>query len=325
MGFRAAALAALLICAHARAADFTVHRVMAADEKAVFATIESPHVVPARVRTGGTIAAIAVHRGEEVKAGQILATVGDPKLVLEERALTAEVAALRAQLAQNEADLKRTETLSAVGAAPRVLRDQLRTQVQVQGSTIAARMARLAAVAQQLLEGQVLAPADGRILDIPFTEGTVVVGGEQVASIAEAGYVLRLLVPEEHARFLKAGDPVRVDVADLAGGGAAGTISLVYPLIQDGRVMADAQVPGLGGYFVGTRVRVWVSGGMRARMVVPAHLLVTRFGLDYAPLRDASGVVEVPVQRGQPAPSADMPDGIEILSGLADGDALAAP
>jgi RND family efflux transporter MFP subunit len=298
----------------------------AADEKAVFATVESTETVPARVRTAGTIAALAVRRGEEVRQGQLIATVGDPKLVLQEAGLRDEIAALHAQLAQTKADLQRSETLVLTGATPRMLRDQLRTQVQVQQNTIQARMAQLQVVAQQMTEGQVLAPTSGRVLDLPYTEGTVVTAGESVASIAVSGYVLRLRVPEEHARFIKPGDQIRVDDAALPGGGSAtGRITLVYPQIKDGRVVAEAQVAGLGAYFVGQRVLVWVAGGVRPRVVVPANLLVTRFGLDYARLVAPGGIVEVPVQRGQPANLPNMPDGIEILSGLCAGDRLAPP
>ena len=42
-----------------------------------------------------------------------------------------------------------------------------------------------------------------------------------------------------------------------------GTIKLVYPQIEDGRVVADAVVDGLGDYFVSERIRVWVSAGER--------------------------------------------------------------
>ena len=322
-----AVAAGLLCCAQARAAaDFIVQAGVATDEKAVFATVESTETVPARVRTGGTIAALAVRRGDEVRQGQLIATVGDPKLVLQESGLRAEIDALRAQLAQTKSDLQRSETLVVTGATPRMLRDQLRTQVQVQQNTIQARIAQLQVVAQQLTEGQVLAPTAGRILDLPYTEGTVVTGGESVASIAVSGYVLRLRVPEEHARFIRQGDQIRVDQADLPGGGSeTGHITLVYPQIQDGRVLADAQVAGLGTYFVGERVRVWVAGGTRQRIVVPGGLLVTRFGLDYARLAGPGGTIDVPVQRGQPVPLPNMPDGIEILSGLNAGDRLAAP
>ena len=308
MNVRVALAACLLCCAQARAAaDFVVQTTPAADEKAVFATVESTETVPARVRTAGT-------------------STSHPKLVLQEAGLRDEIAALHAQLAQTKADLQRSETLVLTGATPRMLRDQLRTQVQVQQNTIQARMAQLQVVAQQMTEGQVLAPTSGRVLDLPYTEGTVVTAGESVASIAVSGYVLRLRVPEEHARFIKPGDQIRVDDAALPGGGSAtGRITLVYPQIKDGRVVAEAQVAGLGAYFVGQRVLVWVAGGVRPRVVVPANLLVTRFGLDYARLVAPGGIVEVPVQRGQPANLPNMPDGIEILSGLCAGDRLAPP
>ncbi len=251
--------------------------------------------------------------------------MGDPKLALQGNGLASEIDALRVQLAQSRSDLHRAETLVATGAASRVLRDQLRTQVQVQVSTIEARASQSQMVAQQLAEGQVLAPAAGRILDLPYTEGTVVKSGEAIASVASGGYVLRLLVPEQQARFLKVGDPILIDAADLPGGGAAGRITLAYPQIQGGRMVAEAQGTELGDYFVGKRVRVWVSAGERHRIVVPDHNLVTRFGLDYAKVRTSGGVIEVPVQRGQPAPDPTMPDGVEILSGLATGDILISP
>ena len=55
---------------------------MIADEKAVFATIESANVVPARARIGGTIIELQVRQGDHVEQGQVIATVGDPKLAL---------------------------------------------------------------------------------------------------------------------------------------------------------------------------------------------------------------------------------------------------
>ncbi len=51
-----AALPGLIAVAQA-APEFAVHRSELTDEKAVFATVESPNVVPARSRIGGTVAA----------------------------------------------------------------------------------------------------------------------------------------------------------------------------------------------------------------------------------------------------------------------------
>jgi hypothetical protein len=68
-----------------------------------------------------------------------------------------------------------------------------------------------------------------------------------------------------------------------------------------------------------------VGAGTRPGIVVPAAMLRTRFGLDYALVKRGSAVVETPVQRGRPLPTPDMPDGVEILSGLAAGDVLVRP
>jgi hypothetical protein len=162
---------------------------------------------------------------------------------------------------------------------------------------------------------------------VPVTAGTVILPGETVATVAEQNYILRLRVPERHARFLKAGDTVRIDGEALGKGAAQfGTIRLVYPQIEDGRVIADAVVAGLGDYFVGERIRVWVSTGERSSIIVPGSFIVTRFGIDYARIGKDSGVtIDVPVQRGRELPRPDMPDALEILSGLNVGDVLVRP
>ena len=78
-----------------------------ADEKAVFATVESANVVPARARIGGTVVELAVKEGDGVKQGQIVATIGDEKLALQMKSLDAQIAGLEAQFAQAQTDLTR--------------------------------------------------------------------------------------------------------------------------------------------------------------------------------------------------------------------------
>jgi hypothetical protein len=102
-------------------------------------------------------------------------------------------------------------------------------------------------------------------------------------------------------------------------------IDLVYPQIEDGRVVADARVDGLGEYFVGDRLRVWLSAGARSAIVIPADYVTTRFGIDYVDVQTANGAVSVPVQRGRDRPSPELPNGLEILSGIHAGDQLVHP
>ncbi|HET6183295.1 MAG TPA: efflux RND transporter periplasmic adaptor subunit [Acetobacteraceae bacterium] len=305
----------------------TVQPVDAPDEKAVFATVESRNVVPARTRIGGTIATLSVSPGDAVKEGQVIAVVTDPKLQLQADALEAQIAGLQSQLAEAETDLARARTLASSGAGSREALDKAETAERVARSALAARIADRAVVRQQMNEGAVLAPAAGRVLEVPVIAGSVVLTGDSVATIAEQDYVLRLDVPERHAAFMKVGDTVRFDGSEFGDNAPAfGRITLIYPQIQDGRVRADATVTGVGDYFVGERVRVWISAGTRRTYVVPADFVFTRSGLDFVMLRGPDGTTtEVPVQTGRPLPTPAMPDGLEILSGLAPGEVLVQP
>ena len=329
---RAPVIAAILLgiafAQPVRAEDtFAVAPASIPDQKAVFATVESRRVVPARARIGGTVAELAVREGDHVELGQVVATVGDQKLALQLKSLDAQIEGLEAQVAQAQADLTRAEDLSSKGIVARTRLDEIRTALNVATNAMRARVAERSVVQQQLVEGSVLAPAAGRVLKVPLTTGTVIMAGESVADIAEQNFVLRLRVPEQHARFLKAGDAIRIDAAELGESDPRfGTIQLVHPRIEDGRVVADAMVQGLGDYFVSERIRVWVSAGDRTAFVVPAGFITTRFGVDYVKIRNAEKQdMDVPVQRGRALPRPDLPDGIEILSGLKAGDRLVKP
>lgn len=306
---------------------YAVHETMIPDEKSVFATVESANVVPARVRTGGTILELMVRQGDHVDRGQAIATVGDRKLALTVNSYAAQVQAAQAQLAQAKVEFERAQRLIASGAIARNSYDQARTAYNVAASNLKSTVAQRAVIEQQQTEGQVLAPTSGRVIAVPVTAGTVVMSGDTVATVAEQNFVLRLQIPERHARYLKMGDPVRLDGSDLGlNGPRFGTIRLIYPDVENGRVVADATVVGLSDYFVGRRVRVWVSAGRRKAIAVPANLIVTRFGIDYARIwTRKDGAIDVPVQRGQTLPRPDMPNGLEILSGLRPGDRLLHP
>lgn len=311
----------LLSPAVAGAETLTVQARDIVDQKAVFATVESPNVVPARARIGGTVFVLSVRDGDPVKPGQIIATIVDDKIALQIRSLDAQITGLQSQVAQAQTDLTRAETLYRQGSGPKVTMDQARTALDVTQSALRARVAERAVTQQNLAEGAVLAPVAGRILQVPVTQGSVALPGDSIALIAEQGFKLRLRIPEHYAAELKEGDPVHVDAGQLGvDKPIAGRITLVYPQIEEGRVVADAAVPGLGDYFVGERLRVWIAAGHRQGIIIPARFIVTRFGLDNVRLQRGSVVEEVPVQRGTVTD-----EGIEILSGVVPGDVLVSP
>jgi RND family efflux transporter MFP subunit len=297
------------------------------DEKSVFATIQSTYTVPARVRTGGTIIELKVRQGDEVTRGQVIATVGDPKLALQIRSYAAQIAAAQAQVDQAKLDFDRAQRLIGSGAISRNMYDQSKTTYNVAQSNLKSITAQSAVVKEQATEGEVAAPTTGRVITVPVTAGTVVMAGDTVATVAEQNFVLRLEVPERHALYLKTGESVRLDGADLGMSGPRfGTVTLIYPEVDNGHVVADARVSGIGDYFVGERVRVWVNAGPRSTILVPENYVFTRSGIDYVRLwTPKNGAVDVPIQRGVEQVSPGKPATLEILSGLKDGDRLLKP
>ena len=319
-------VAVTVVPSAAFAGTFTVASQRVSDEKAVFATIESVSVVPARGRISGTIVQLGVREGDSVTRGQSIAAIADEKLALQMKSLDAQIDALQAQSNQTQIDFTRIEGLVERGTLPRVKLDEARTALNVAENGLRARIAERAVIQQQLNEGQVLAPADGRVLKKLVAMGSVVLPGDPIAMIAQQNFKLRLRVPERHARLLKAGDKIRIDGAEFGEQAPKwGVIDLVYPQIEEGRVIADATVEGLGEYFVGDRLRVWISGGTRTAFVIPSSYVTTRFGIDYVHLRRADQTIDAPVQRGRDLPSPDLPNGLEILSGIHAGDQLVQP
>jgi RND family efflux transporter MFP subunit len=305
----------------ALAAEYKVETVAIDDLKAVFATVESTDVIPARARIGGTIAGLVADEGQMVRAGERIATIGDAKLGIETQAQEARIASAAAERDKAKLDLERAQKLKASGAVSQARLDDALTRYEVAQRQVSAMQADRAVVVQRSNEGVVQAPANGRILKVNVTNGSVVMPGEAVAMIAVENYLLRIQLPERHARFLTKGTTVRVGDRGPKNDGEIlreGEVVQVYPQIDQGRVVADVKVDGLSGYFVGERARVYISTGVRDGFLVPSDFLFRRFGLTYAKLKNGPEVV---VQPGQ-----TMQDGtVEILSGLKSGDMLVTP
>ena len=291
----------------------------------MFATVESTDVTTARARIGGTLRDLAVDEGDRIEQGQRIAVVVDEKLPQQLAALDARIKALRTRADLAAIDLERIQALRARDTVSQARLDEAKASFDALESELAAVRAEREVVRQQQREGDVLAPAAGRVLDVQAIDGTVVMPGEAIATLAVETYVLRLHLPERHARFIKPGDEVMVGRGGLAveGGDDAGStqrigrVRQVYPQMAEGRVVADVEVEGLGGFFVGERVPVYVATGERETIIVPPDHVYRRHGLAYVRLDDGSEVV---VQPGRETEA-----GLEILSGLRPGDVISQP
>ncbi len=300
---------------------YTVEIASVEDFKPVIATVESVHESQARARINGTLGVVSVREGDFVQAGDKIAIVGDAKLGLQNQGLRARILAAEAALSKARQDNSRAEELLRQGYATRARVDETRAALDIAENNLKAIQAEEKVVVQQTDEGAVLAPAAGRVLKVPVTAGSVVMAGEVIAVLSQSNYVLRVELPERHARFMHVGDKVAIGTRGLEPDQVdkmkQGTVVLVYPEIKDGRVIADVRADSLGDYFVGERVRAAIATGTRQTILVPRAYVFRHAGVDFARLADGTDVV---VQTG-----ADRGDQIEILSGLRAGDKLIKP
>lgn len=302
--------------ATAAAVPLLVQPVEVTDFKAVFASVEPVDRTLARSRIAGTVVELAVDEGSRVEAGETVARVEDPKLASELAAIDAQIRALEAQRALAATELERARELRARQAIPQARLDEAEASFRVVEGNLAAKRAERAVVEQRIAEGAVPAPRAGRVLHVRVTEGTYVLPGEPVAEIAVERYLLRARLPERHARFVRAGDRVRIGPRGLGPGEPVGEgrIVEVYPELEAGRVVVDIEADGLGDYFVGERARIEIATGVRQVFLIPPEYIATRFGVDFVKLESGREVV---IQRGVTREGR-----VEVLAGLRAGDRL---
>ncbi len=324
---RQAALLAALSSSAAGAGEFIVARQSVPDIKAMFGQVESRDVAPARTRIGGTIVSRSVDEGAQVKAGDVIAVVADQKLALQAQALDGQLSALSSQLDNANVAFQRAADLLPRGFTTKAAYDQAKTNVDVLAHQVESMRSQRALVSQQMSEGAVLSPKDGQVLTMSAIPGAVVLPGESIARIAAGTLYLRLSLPERHAALLQLGAPVALAPRGLDLGGASGDaqhkgrIVKIYPEIDNGRVIADAEMDSLGDYFIGERVQIFAPVGRRDVLLVPRAAVTTRAGVDYVRVVRPEGDLDVAVVF---ADSAER-DKVEVLSGLRDGDKVLVP
>lgn len=302
------------------AGEIILQPVEVVETKAVFGRVEPRDLVPARARIGGVLTRLDVSEGAAVEAGQVIGQVVDDKLALQLRAAEARLRSLAAEQANARSELERAQALVARGVSTQQRVDLLRTQVEVLSGQIAAAEAERAVLVQQGREGDILAPASGRVLKVPVTKGAVILPGEVIASVAGGGYFLRLALPERHAGALRVGADVQIG----EGERRLGRLVKLFPQIENGRVIADIETPSLGTFFVGERVMVHVPVARRQVLAVPRAAIIRRAGLDLVELATPAGRRHAAVVIGMPV---ETPAGvrIEILTGLEVGDRVVLP
>lgn len=322
----AAAVLGLLSTA-ASAEEFHVTVRPVPDQKVVAATVVTKRMAEARARIGGTLTQLMIDEGDHVSQGDPVGMVKDNRLAMETQAYAAQIAAAQAEYDRAKADFARAKELYEKGVYAKARLDQAQAAADSAASALDAAKAQKAASAELESQGEIVAPASGMVTKVLVPKGSVVVAGQSVAQITAGRLLLRLELPERQAKGLLVGQEVTL-LGDETDDDPVGTgvIEQIYPLVSTGRVSVDATVAKLDTQFIGERVRVAVTLGQRDAIVIPADYVIVRSGIDYVNLKRPGGkTIDVPVQRGAPIALPDLPNGLEILSGLKSGDVLVKP
>lgn len=289
--------------------------------KPASAMVTSRDMAEARARIPGTLVQLSVREGDTVGRGQVIGVVVDDRIGLQTAAFGAQVAAAEAEAARAGADLARVQTLFDRGIYAQARLDQAKAASEAASAQVRAARAQRSASAETGAQGRILAPASGRVLVADVPVGSVVSGGQSIATITSGPLVLRLELPEAQGRNLRVGQAVALSGEDLPGV-TGGVIGQIYPAAMAGQTTADIVVSGLTSDRIGQRVLVQVPIGQREALVIPRRFVATRYGIDFVRTVDRTGrVSEAPVQLGGPAGA----DRVEVLSGLKAGDVVLAP
>ena len=277
-------------------------------------------------QTSGRLLSLLVKAGDQVKAGQLLATINDSETQAGLQGSQAQVAQAQAQLHNAQANFERTRDLLRQGFISAAAMDTAEAQLRSARAALdqAAAGARQAHVSQGFT--RVTAPFDGRVLQTEAEVGDLAQPGRTLLTLY-APWPLRVVVqvPVSRSGALTPSSQIEVELP-----AADGAMRWIRPTRVDRLPGADpvsqtiewrlelpAQVAT--GLTPGQQARVRFAAGQKQRLMVPSSAVLRRGELTavYA-VRDKGFVLKA-VRLG-----ADHgPQGFEVLAGLQDKDQVA--
>lgn len=271
--------------------------------------------VPARVMR------VLVHAGDTVKRGQLIAVLDAQDIVLQRREAHAEIARLRALLANQDKIVERNARLVQQNFISQNALDTLTTEQDALRQQLEGAEARLATIEHSDSKTRVLAPLEGRVETQVVSVGDYVKIGDPLFRIIGTQRLrAHLPFPETVAARLKPGQKVRLTTPTAPDEVVITRIKDINPLIGDNRA-ADviADVVDHVGWHPGASVNgAVVLGERNGAVVVPEASVVLR------PAGEVVYVIEGKTARQRIVKIGLRDQGmVEILEGLKAGETVA--
>jgi RND family efflux transporter MFP subunit len=277
-------------------------------------------------QTSGRLVALLVKAGDQVKAGQLLATINDSETQAGLQSSQASHAQAQAQLRNAQANFERNRDLLRQGFISSAAMDTAETQLK---SAQAARDQASAGTRQAGLQQgftRVTAPFEGRVLHTDAEVGDLALPGKALLTLY-AARPLRAVVQIPVSRSGALTPATLIELQVKSADGAAGWVRPTQvshvpgadPVSQTIEWRLELPTQAAAGLLPGQQLRVRFAAGQQQRLMLPAAALLRRGELTAVYAASGSAFVLKAVRLG-----ADFgPLGWELLAGLQEHEQVA--
>jgi RND family efflux transporter MFP subunit len=300
-----------------------VQRADLPDFDAIPGAVTSDDRVDISSRVTGYVLLIAVHEGQSVRRGQVLARIDAREIDEAIRQARAGLSAAQADLAHAEEDVVAQEPLAQTGAISRDVFRGASLRRDVARSTVAKAQAALGAAEAQRSYVTIASPIDGVIVARPGQAGALATPGRTLVTVeARRRLLFKMFVPEADVRRIAVDAPIEVRLDGLGDRTLSGVVRGIVPSgdTTTRRYEVDIALPPDPGLMPGMFGRARLVTGRRQSPRVPASAIVERGGLTGVFVVGKDGRVAFRwLRTGKEA------DGyVEIASGLVGGETILA-
>lgn len=283
----------------------------------------------------GTIASVAVHEGDRVRAGQTLLVIDAAQLKSQtDRAHASEVA-MGQQVAAAESDaalaastLKRYEMLKAQKSVSPQEFDEVAARSQSASARLAMMRsqegeARAAESAAHTMQGytRIRAPFNGIVTERKVDPGAMAIPGNPMLTIEKiGGFKLEVSVDESLLSFVHTGAGVPVMIDTLSNQPMAGKIAQIVPSADPGSrsFLVKIELPTAQALHSGMFGHALLQRGTRDVLVIPRSAVIAHGSMQSVYVVGQNRIAELRyISVGD---SHD--DEIEVLSGLSIGETV---
>ncbi len=287
----------------------------------VMGTVVAWEEMPVGAEVGGlAITEVLVDEGDVVKRGQVLARLNDSVLRAQLAQQEANIASAKAQLTEAQANLRRAEELLPKGHISGQTADARRATAGTAQAQLTVAQASRDETLAKLAQTRITSPDDGYVSARRAVIGQIVNSGDQLFRVVRDGRLeLDAEVPETVLVTLSPGLMVEVSAEGIEP--ASATIRAVAPSVDaKSRLgLAHIALPSGAGFRPGMFAQANVALKDSAALMVPASAIVYRDGAAGVFVAARNGTVAFrKVVTGERAG-----DLVEISSGLSAGDEVA--